>query len=78
MMSSTGSFQSFSVRVEGIGDLLITNVLSANSSGGPGGRCGQTATKMNQISCFIDWKSVGENFYFGGRGLGNKGDGLIS
>lgn len=41
-------------------------------------RCGQTATIMNQISYFINWKSVGENFYFGGRGLTNKGDGLIS
>lgn len=67
----------------GIGDLLITNVLSANYGGGPGGTGKVRANCNNNEPDFLLHRlgkcgMFSENFYFGGKGLGNKGDGLIS
>lgn len=83
MMSSTDSFQSFSIRVEAIGNLLMINILLVNYDGGPGGTDKVWANCNNNETDFLlhqlgkCWM-FNKNFYFGGRRLGNKGDGLIS
>ena len=65
--------------------LLIANVLSANSGGGGGpGRTGKVRANCNNnepdflLHRLEKCGMFSKNFYFRGRGLGNKGDGLIS
>lgn len=74
---------SFSMRVERIGDLLITNVLLSNYGGDPGGTGKVLANRNNNEPDFLlywlgKYGMFSENFCFGGKRLGNKGNGLIS